>query len=151
MDNIYNKNYILLPKVNYTHTLSMTNIEVGEYSALVTKTHLYLLKYYAEIGGLDPSLYDGIIAPAVFFKFVTDSKDSPLLNSSISELIRRYNGIEINISELTKFVIKNGWFNRGIHMKNYGNSPLKYNRNLVFKGKETGIKLLEFYDGMIKE
>lgn len=153
MENIYNKDFTLIPKVSYTHTLSMTNIEVGEYSVLFTKKNIYLLKYYDVIGGLkeDECKYDGLNAPAVFFKFVNESKGSSSLDSEASALTRKYAGVEINISELTKFVIKNGWFTRGIHMKAYGNSPLKYNRTVVFKGKETGAKLLEFYGGMIKE
>ncbi|MDP2385229.1 MAG: hypothetical protein Q8M29_02550 [Bacteroidota bacterium] len=153
MEPLYHNDYILLAKVNYTHTLSMTNIEVGEYSVLFTKKNIYLLKYYAVIGGLkeDECKYDGLNAPAVFYKFTNDTKDAASLDSAASALTRKYVGIEINISELTKFVIKNGWFTRGIHMKAYGNSPLKYNRTVVFKGKETGIKLLEFYRDMIKQ
>lgn len=150
METIYNNDYILLPKANYTHTLK-EGIEVGEFSALLTKKNIYLIKYYAEIGGLDPSKYDGLIAPAVFHRCVTEIKDSESLDKSASELTRKCMGYEINISELTKFVIKNGWFSRGIHMKAYGNSPLKFNRNVMFKGKETGIKLAEFYANMIKE
>jgi|SRR3989344_7605436 len=153
MEPLYHNDYILLAKVNYTHTLSITNIEVGEYSVLFTKKNIYLLKYYDVIGGLkeDECMYDGLNAPAVFYKFVNDTKDGASLDSAASALTRKYVGIEINIGELTKFVIKNGWFTRGIHMKAYGNSPLKYNRTVIFKGKETGIKLLEFYRDMIKQ
>ena len=153
MEPLYHNDYILLAKVNYTNNLSITNIEVGEYSVLFTKKNIYLLKYYDVIGGLkeDECMYDGLNAPAVFYKFVNDTKDGASLDSAASALTRKYVGIEINIGELTKFVIKNGWFTRGIHMKAYGNSPLKYNRTVIFKGKETGIKLLEFYRDMIKQ
>ena len=153
MEPLFHSDYILVAKANYTHTLSMTNIEVGEYSVLFTKKNIYLLKYYDVIGGLkeDECMYDGLNAPAVFYKFVNDTKDGASLDSAASALTRKYVGIEINIGELTKFVIKNGWFTRGIHMKAYGNSPLKYNRTVIFKGKETGIKLLEFYRDMIKQ
>lgn len=138
MQNHFTPNYILAYKV-----ISIDN-PLQYACAVYTKTHIFVLpsEHITDSGKIN---YHGKNAYEVFASAINQEMTNQQVIDVCRNIVHSHVGTEFDLEQLNKFVVKNGFFSRGIYMKENINTVKKYNRCLTVKGKELGGKLQEFY------
>jgi hypothetical protein len=138
MENIFSPNYILSVK-----SISIDNPTTYS-SVLFTKDHIYVAPRLT-LNDSKPIQINGMTSFQHFEKLVNEITDPAALHIEARNIANNFEGHHFDVTQLKNLVVKNGWFSRGVYMRENIDTFKKFNRAITGGGKELYVKLGDFY------